>query len=133
MQDSNLIADLRATDDRHIRMFWICRSTTEKIELALHEQPSYCRQSVRYAFRRGMCPVSGSKSIVDENVRKRCQLPRKFGIVGLFARVETHVLEQQHRAGFKPVDGLNRVRPDRLGDVLHGLPEQLLQSFSHRP
>ena len=71
-------------------------------------------------------PVRGTKGIHDENIAKRCQPARQRLIIGLLARIKTHVLTEHDLAlaHFEPIEP--------IGNETHWLTQQRAQMLRYR-
>ena len=106
--------------------------TAEHVELARHQVSRVRGQQVSNTFGRGMRPVGGTERVVDVHVRKRGELRRKRRIVGLFARLEAHVLEHGHIAIAKGGDDPVRVLTHDIGRHAHVGPKELPHTHPQR-
>src|SRR3954465_9550781 len=61
---------------------------------------------MRYALRRGMCPVGSAEGVIHINITKRSKLLREFGIVFLFFLVVSQILQKKDLTGLQGIDRL---------------------------
>jgi hypothetical protein len=95
LDDGQLAGDLRAADHCSERAGRLVQ--VEELQLLLHQQ-AHCSvlHEPGHARGGGVRAVGRSEGIVDVHVAQIRQLAAERLVVGLLARVEAHVLEEQH-------------------------------------
>jgi len=97
LQDVDLSGNLRAPHHRDERPLGVMQCLAQVLELLLHEKAcDRGLEQMRDAFRRGVCPMGRTEGIVDIEVAERREAAGELGVVRLFARPETRVLDQRH-------------------------------------
>src|SRR5215471_5082201 len=91
----NLVAHLRATQDRHERPRWVAHSFPDVDKLLFHQQPGRrLTHEFRDAHNRSMRAVSRPERVRNKHtIAQGRQLFRERFIVLLFFRVEAHIFE----------------------------------------
>ena len=96
LNDADLVADLRAAENRDKRSRRIAHGLAHVFELFLHEQAG---GGFLHKFRdaNGRCvrPVGCAKGVVHIKLSQLGQFFRELFVVGFFFRMKTQILEQQ--------------------------------------
>ena len=131
LEGGGLGGDLGAADHRDKRLFRVPHHPREGGDLGLHEKTGGLLPRAEEPWRgrdRGVRPVGGAEGVVDIVREGRRQLRGEFGIIGLLARVEAEVLQQQEGAGLGVGDG----RIEAVLDKTNRAPEGLGEDRRHR-
>jgi len=97
----NLVANLRASQNRHKGPLRGGNRLPQITDLFLHQKTSHARQVCCHARGGSVGAVSRTKSIIDEDIRQRSQLARHFWVIFLFPGVEAGVLQHQDLPRFQ--------------------------------
>jgi hypothetical protein len=122
LQQVQLGRDLGAADDADDRLLRIAQRGVERVQFAPHGFAGIGGDVVGDAFGRGVGAVGGREGVVDVEVAQIRQLLGEDRIIGLFRRVEAHVLQQDHAAGVQIANGLHGVGPMQSSAKRTGAP-----------
>src|SRR6202022_3941070 len=90
-------------------------------------------QELGHSDHRGVRTVGGREGVVDEDLAQLSQLPSEVSVVGLLARVEADVLEQQELSPAEAAGG----GPGGLADAVlgerHLSAQQVAEPVRNRP
>ena len=139
-EGKQLVAHLRAADDRHERALRSLKRLAEEAQLSLEEPSGDGRRALRLhgdgkRHHRGIGAVRGAERVVHVGIGVGGELRGEGGVALLLALLEAQVLEKEHlpgpqrgHGGLRGVVGGHLAGEDHLG--LAG--KQLLQALEHR-
>ncbi len=131
LEGGGLGGDLGAADDRDKRLFRIPHQPREGGDLGPHEESGGLLPRAEELWRgrdRGVRAVGGAEGVVGIVGEGRRELRGEFRIIGLLARVEPEVFQQQESAGLSVGDG----RVEAVFDKTDPAPEGLGEDRRHR-
>ena len=98
--------NLGAADHRRKRLFRDFRTCSSACDFLGHRAAGGRRQEIGDALGRGVGAVGAGKGVVDIDVAEAGKGLGEVVVVGFLARMEPHVLQQQHVAVVEPCDGV---------------------------
>ena len=132
LQHFQLVAHLRAAEQRRERSAWVVQYAAQEGNLLLHEQTGERGQLLRDAMRGGVSAMGRAERIVDVAVGKTCERRRECGVVRLLAGPEAYVLDEQHVAGLERRRRCASLLTGRVVDVGHGRSDEFREALGDR-
>ena len=130
-RSSSLVETLAPADDGGDRTPRRFERLGERVELGLHRATRTGGQEIGQALCRGMGSVGRREGIVDEGVSVCRERLGERGVVLLFARMKTCVLEKQHITVAQRSDGRSRAFTHTIGRECNGLSQRAFQRPRH--
>ena len=97
VDDLDLVADFRATEDGEVRLRRAFQQRLEVLQLGRNEKTRAALGDVlHHPDRRRVRAMDGAERVVDVDLRQRRQLARKLVVVRFLLGVKAQVLQQQH-------------------------------------
>ena len=136
INDIQLVSNLCTAEDGNERTNRVLNRIAQEVDLLLHEVADYVRtvDELSNADIGAVSPVSGTESVVYEDIGQRSQVPGEgFAVFGLL-RTETGILKKDDVAVLHSINCCAGIWTYdlRVGSKLDGLAEELGKPLSNR-
>jgi hypothetical protein len=127
VDDTELVADLGAAEQRNERALGVSEQPAERLDLGRQEPAGRGGHDARWPHDRRVRAVRRAERIVDVHVAELAQVRGEAGLVGLLTGIEPQVLDHHDVAGTEALCAADRTEPRDLGRQLDFGVEQLAQ------